>query len=255
VTPQERKFLEAVTGNPVEKEIPLQQRSWLSHIRRKFLSYPTAELQQLFIQSEGVNDNSSSADRLIAQCFLLLTRLAEMTAVERQLSIDKALRLLSDSRAQCLRPEAERKPLKNKSRSLIFSAISWMTMLYSTSFPPDFENLQLDHAQCLSIVHTQSVDNADSPLCELLQEFGPLLPIRDEPDMTDNVADPVFSANSLYVSLLNAATLAHLGGVQIEWIDNIGSHLQFDPEARKLLVFRLPSFCDVNRYRSVVLSK
>lgn len=250
------QFLEAVSGTPVDSDqtLSLQQHTWLNYVRQQLRSYPTAELRDLLAKGQRIGDGLSSANALTAECLSLLTGLAKMTAVEPQLSIDKAVRLLSDSRRQHLRPEAAQEPLRNRARSLVFCCISWITMLYSTSFQPDFDNLHLNHAQCPSIVHIQPSDNADSPLCELLQEFGPLLPVKDVP-VLDNVADPVFSANSLYVSLLNAATLTHLGGIQIEWIDNISSHLQFDPEARRLLIFRLPSFCDVHRYRSVVLSK
>ncbi|KAJ5701173.1 hypothetical protein N7488_008721 [Penicillium malachiteum] len=95
---------------------------------------------------------------------------------------------------------------------------------------------------------------AETPLCELLQEFGPLLPVKNDPIISTTAAS-VFFADSLYVSLLNAATLSSLGGIQIEWIENISSHLHFDLEAKKLFIFRLPSFCYVNHHQSVALSR
>lgn len=69
------------------------------------------------------------------------------------------------------------------------------------------------------------------------------------------VPDPVFSADSLYVSLLNAETLTQLGEISFQWIDNISSHLVFDAERRKLLVFRLPSFCNVSPFSPTTLNR
>lgn len=256
VTPQELKLLEAITGAIVDSAAPLtlHRCSWIAYVRRQSRSYPPTELRDLIFLGQPLDDNSFSPGALSAKCFLMLTSLAGMTAVEPQISIDKAIRLLSDSTRQHLRPESSQEPLINRTRSLVFCCISWITMLYSTSFQPDFHNLHLDHIQCASIVHSQPTLNSENPLCELLQDFGPLLPVRDD-QVLGNVSDPVFSADSLYVSLLNAATLRQLGGIQIEWIDNISSHLQFDAELRKLLIFHFPSFWEVHRYNSLVFTK
>jgi len=59
--------------------------------------------------------------------------------------------------------------------------------------------------------------------------------------------DPTNSA-SLYASLLNAQTLTRIGNIKIKWITNVSSHLLFDVEKKCLMLFGLPSFCQIYEY-------
>ena len=48
---------------------------------------------------------------------------------------------------------------------------------------------------------------------------------------------------ALYVSTLNYATLKSISKIQLEWVNDLSSHLEFDPVTRVLSIFRFPSFC------------
>ena len=47
----------------------------------------------------------------------------------------------------------------------------------------------------------------------------------------------------LYVSTINFHSLRTIGKVSLQWVDDLSSHMSFDRRARKLSVFRWPSFC------------
>lgn len=105
------------------------------------------------------------------------------------------------------------------------------------------------------MLDSQAESNANLPICEVIQEFGPLLPMkRDSSIDVPGSVDPVFSKESVYVSLLNAKTLNQIGGIEIVWVDHLSSHLVFDPETMKVFLFRLPSFCDINRFQRSALA-
>ncbi|KUJ17162.1 uncharacterized protein LY89DRAFT_734148 [Mollisia scopiformis] len=119
---------------------------------------------------------------------------------------------------------------------------------------PPYENLTVDKTECLCIEDTQPISNANHPVCEVIQSFGPLLPVcRDT--VIPNTPDSVFSAESIYVSLLNASTITQIGGIEIEWVSNVSSHLGFDPEIPKLMLFAHPSFCKINEDQSSTFAK
>lgn len=84
----------------------------------------------------------------------------------------------------------------------------------------------------------------------MVQNFGPLLLLLNREEVIPNEHDAVFSAESLYVSVLNARTLCQIGSMKIEWVDNVSSRLEFDSESVRLMIFQLPSSCDVNRYEN-----
>jgi hypothetical protein len=52
-------------------------------------------------------------------------------------------------------------------------------------------------------------------------------------------------SNLLYLSSLNLASLINVGRIHIEWTDQLGSHLLFDPSLRTLKLFKFPSFCAI----------
>ena len=127
-------------------------------------------------------------------------------------------------------------------------------------YPPVFQateiqtRLAIDSTRCPCIFDSQLVSNADRPICEVIQDFGPFLPVRrdsERPGTGDNIS----STKLLYVSLLNAKTLDQVGGIEIVWVDHMSSHLVLDLETLKLFMFRLPSFCDVNRYQNSAFAK
>lgn len=138
-------FLSIATGAEVNVgQLSPEQKVWLAYVKQQILRYPAEELR-LLLQRPHVAINHQGA--LLKEMFLLLARLAEMFANEHNLSMDKALRLLSEPNQNLLDVNISEAHIKNKGRSLIFCCMSWMTMLYSTAFNPDANNLYLDHSQ------------------------------------------------------------------------------------------------------------
>lgn len=50
----------------------------------------------------------------------------------------------------------------------------------------------------------------------------------------------------LYLSTLNYTSLKTIGKIRIKWVEDLSSHLEFDPKNRSLSLFRFPSFCALN---------
>ena len=123
--------------------------------------------------------------------------------------------------------------------------ISWICMLYSTTPLAPPYRLQMDDSQCsqLNTVYRDS-EAAEHSICELIQQFGPLLPVKSPPQ-EQGTGD---ESGALYVSFLNASTLHSVGNLNIKWINKVSAHLAFDREKRLLLVFGLPSFCHIHRH-------
>ncbi len=146
--------------------------------------------------------------------------------------------------------------LRAKARSILFTSIAWITMLYPPLPVTDSvcNRLEIDGDQAVCLVTSQPIENCSRPICELMRDFGQLLPTKRE-EAAPISTDSVFAANSLYVSLLNADTLYKIGGVEIQWVNNISSHLVFDPELKHLMIFSLPSFCEVNRFENTNLAR
>ncbi|KAJ4253828.1 hypothetical protein NW762_010223 [Fusarium torreyae] len=256
-TQARRQFLVAATGTALSDDEPLSdpQNSWLLYIERQIKKYPATELGDLLQYDEGPSASIESNDLSVTKIFLLLASLADFIKRGHHPSIDNALGFLTN---QHLIPGALEQPLKNRARTLVFHLMAIITMMYSTELEGlnrrDVDELRIDQTQCISIEFNQPAEIAELPFCEMMQSFGPLLPVKDDTVM-QSVADPVFSADSLYVSLLNASTLTQVGEIQIQWINNISSHLQFDSESRTLKLFCLPSFAEVNSNTSAAVFK
>ncbi|KAL8965866.1 MAG: hypothetical protein Q9183_003650, partial [Haloplaca sp. 2 TL-2023] len=192
----------------------------------------------------------SSIDRV----FTLLTSIAKCICQENHFSIEKAI---GDCiKSGILSSKAEEAVVRDKARVIIFTCISWISMLYPPmKLADDLQhNLAIDANQCACMLDSQPSANASLPICEVIQEFGPLLPTRRTTEQ-QSTGDPTYSKELLYVSLLNAKALSQIGGIEIVWIDHLSSHLVFDPEQPKLFIFRLPSYCYVNRFRNSAFAK
>lgn len=240
------------------------QRIWLEFVRTKVEIYPSDELQSVLRLDTSSTPDHVPKRQLMTACFIFLAQLTEITADQRNFSIDKCLADLSTSAQSCLHPDILQGPHRDSARKLVFCGISWITMLYpADSAPASGTNvLRVCNDQCNAYEFTQPASHADRPICEVLRDFGPLIPggeeesgqNLEEPSRLD-MQDQGFDTTSLYVSLLNASTLWKLAEIQIEWIDNIGSHLQFDPDGKRLMMFRLPSYCDVPRAKPNSISR
>ena len=244
----ERAFLAAVRGvendlSCAEPDLTIRHQTYIHYVKQRILSLPIGRFDEILSNVDGSNNTRLDA------IFDLLTNLANCTRQGNNFCIDKAIDHSIESKI--LSSAVRMSPLRDQARVIFFNCISWISMLY----PPVFQateiqtRLAVDSTQCACIRDSQLVSNADRPICEVIQDFGPLLPVRRDSE-APFTGDSVFSTELLYVSLLNAKALDQVGGIEIVWVDHISSHLVFDLETLKLFMFRLPSFCDVNRYQN-----
>ena len=226
-----------------------QQATYLRFIKQKIRCLPSDKVDEMFVE-----DADLEQDR-IERYLRLLTQLADFMRAGKNCSIDKAI---DDSvRSGFLSSKFRQYENREQVRVTFFNFIAWISMLYPPkSLVKTTEGrLTIDSTQCMCMLDTQAGSNANLPICEVIQEFGPLLPVRrDSSNEGLASADPVFSKDSLYVSLLNAKTLSQIGGIEIVWIDHLSSHLVFDPETKKMFLYRLPSFSYINRFQGSAIA-
>lgn len=138
---------------------------------------------------------------------------------------------------------AEQRPSK-EAQHLIFAVIGWFTML----FRADLSNETIGKCdlkiEAPARNHNHSLrptDLARRPIASglLKSVYGSLLPQSDSNSPLNGTEDH----RMLHVSSTNYFSLSIIGKIKVEWVDTLGSHLEFDPLQRTLYLFRLPSFC------------
>jgi hypothetical protein len=255
VTAEERRFLHAASGRlvPDNEPLPPAQQAWLQYVRQQVLAYPIPTIEALLHRDRALVESNAGTRTLLEEAFLLLSHLCDTITKAPGTTIDEAIDTLCAS--EHLQPDVADSPeRRDEARCLIFHLLSASTMMFSSKIVTVPTQLYLDDVQCMTLGYTQPLENCDGPLSELLQGFGPLMPTKDHStDPTEH--DSPFSPDSLYVSLLNAKTLTEVGDIHIQWVDNISSHLQFDPESQRLLIFRRPSFCNIHDHRKGMLAR
>lgn len=130
----------------------------------------------------------------------------------------------------------------------VFAVLCWCTMVLQpklggseiSSFP------SLMVYQQHSDQHGLKMDTVCRPIPAIYRQFRRCM-------LTSRWRQPIGSHGSgspdstaLYVSSLNYASLKMFGKVQLAWVDNLTSHLDFDPTNRQLSIFKFPSYCAVN---------
>jgi hypothetical protein len=101
----------------------------------------------------------------------------------------------------------------------------------------------------------QYFGNYDDPLCVMLNKFGKIIPIRSQDDMSRDgweVAEPL---ELIFVRFVCFQSLQKVASIEIEWVDVLSLHLEFNSVTRRLKVFRFPSFCRLmysGGHRSIV---
>ncbi|PVH84999.1 hypothetical protein DL98DRAFT_609117 [Cadophora sp. DSE1049] len=119
------------------------------------------------------------------------------------------------------------------SKSLVFAVIGWQTMLYQPDMHACSASQLAIESQMglhqgpahLSLKQAQS--SCRKPMHEFLLGSGIFLPPRN-------------------YSIQDAYFLSSNAGINIEWTDSLPCHLEFDPNANTLFIFRYPSFCLAN---------
>ncbi|KAI1097154.1 hypothetical protein F4804DRAFT_347412 [Jackrogersella minutella] len=134
---------------------------------------------------------------------------------------------------------------KNVMSQLVFAAIAWSTMLYSTKFDSlDGDSCTTTEVQLTHELANQSIphaiDSAERPIGAMLRTRG-LLPTAYQLTTISSPKLPTLLA----VPHLNLYSLSQLGGVTITWTDELSKHCEFDRYGRekRLQMFRLPSLC------------
>ena len=120
-----------------------------------------------------------------------------------------------------------------------FAIIGWLTMLYKPlrSTCSDFQ-LKPERKQ-VGIKSYQSIDGARRPIAGFLLGLGNLLPATER--TIGQGGDK--SSGNIHISAINFHALSTVAKVNIEWVDTLSAHLQFDVPSRSLLLFRFPTFC------------
>lgn len=96
--------------------------------------------------------------------------------------------------------------------------------------------------------YNQGLDSNDQPLHTLLRRFGNIVPQRAR-FTTLGQSTPSLSQSArrdehlIEPSLLCFRTLHKVASIDIEWVDCLSEHLEFNSSTRKLKLFRLPSLC------------
>ncbi len=95
---------------------------------------------------------------------------------------------------------------------------------------------------------SQTLENNDQPLTLLLGIFGKIIPRRQR-HMTSGHASPYLLGPQrqdearIELSLLRYHILKKVANVEVEWVDSLSLHLEFDKSTKTLKLFRLPSLC------------
>ncbi|RDW65489.1 hypothetical protein BP5796_10181 [Coleophoma crateriformis] len=171
-----------------------------------------------------------------------------------------------------------------KAIQLVFTAIGWISSLYTPHNPADTPTncLQLQpvvesspnvQSSRLSQNHTSKVfrsicekieDAGDEKFYSLIKKFSPeIIPKygrtsqlgRGSPLGTPRMTlQPLEDA--IEQRLVCFATLKSLGNIAIKWVDNTRQHLVFDPRGKVLYLFGKPSICLIHAVKNTsVLAK
>jgi hypothetical protein len=137
-------------------------------------------------------------------------------------------------------------------RLLIFAILGWQTMLYLPSFNTcPLSQLEIHqhvgqpNSRLVYDTFRMSADLADRPMAILLKGYGNLLPARC-PGLTKVASETsrvVSSWNPINVAEMNAYFLFSFLNVNINWVDTLALHLDYDKSSRTLSLFKYPSLC------------
>ncbi len=134
--------------------------------------------------------------------------------------------------------------------SLIFAILGWQTMLYSPSFrtcpPGQFELVKTEDGfggQAYTKARSDSF-MVGNHVSQFLHEFGTMLPKPNMCVSDDQDEQQAFRDISIIDPReFNAYWLSSVAGIEIQWVDELALHLEFDKARNTLYLFRRPSFC------------
>ncbi|KAI1313743.1 hypothetical protein F5Y03DRAFT_390044 [Xylaria venustula] len=122
----------------------------------------------------------------------------------------------------------------------VFAVLCWGSMLLQPRLPRDviaaapslkIQQLPADHQGL-------KMDFVHRPVPAIFRNFQKALARR-----RFGGSHMINESTALFVSTINYHSLRTIGKVRLQWVENLSSHLEFNPRTRTLSVFRFPSFC------------
>ncbi|KAJ5729081.1 uncharacterized protein N7483_003589 [Penicillium malachiteum] len=241
-------FLSVTLGKQIAaSQLSNTERRYLTYIELQAERLPRSELQKL-LRSDSETERNSAVS--MDEVFLVLKGICLCANSTLHFGVDKSLNYLTQMRV--FKDIQAHSNLHAKARSVIFIMISWICMLYSATELKEPCHLRIDSSQHANLnTPIREVGASEYSICELIPQYGSLLPVKSLP--VDYYAKETF--DTLKVSLLNANTLVRIGGLRIQWVNNVSAHLSLDMEQKSLMIFAMPTFCDLHRFEGTIFEK
>ena len=209
------------------EEIELTE--WLVHIEAQW-SGDCAEHLTRWAQCLGIVNHST----LNAHYTLMTDVVVVLRSMPGQSSpsIDGIIKLLSSRHAHPLQTED-----LSHARQSVLAIIGYLTMLFNwsrSSVSPTTDYLAVDvpRSQERALISQPINHGAQRTVEKLLANYGDLL-------LNVNQAND----GLLHVSQLNYSALSSIVGIKLKLVDNISSHLTFNPYTQELGFFAFPEYC------------
>jgi hypothetical protein len=137
---------------------------------------------------------------------------------------------------------------------LVFHCFGWLTAIFDPSPDPSATHLLLrkpkDQARRRKLVRKTGVrqlsvvmSDANRPIQQLLRRFGSLLPEAECIRRSQQAGGLEAGPECIIAAYISFHSLQQVLKIDIEWVDVLNQHLEFDQRKRVLRVFRLPSIC------------
>lgn len=170
----------------------------------------------------------------------LITILSNDTA--ENMSIDEIRKVVVAQEESSLLEPASQQPEEQETilslQRLTLATLGLLTMLFSWTSQLSVQQLSVSVIRAkTSAIKSQILRSAVARATGSMIRNFDCLPVA--------VPEKADQSNLLYLSSLNLASLVNVGRIHIEWTDQLGSHLLFDPSSKTLKLFKFPSFCAI----------
>lgn len=156
---------------------------------------------------------------------------------------------------------------RNPANQMVFTALGMISMLYSPELNPAADKFQISTRQTQSSrtsgtperrrlitrsktykSYKETLDYKDENVALLLRRFGTIIPHCQRSIFGGQYSPgpgfaPLMPDVSIEVSRLNYRNLCRVVDINIEWVDCLSLHLEFDRSGKVLKLFRFPSIC------------
>ena len=207
----------------------IELTQWLIHIEAQWFG-DCAEHLTRWAQCLGIKNPTS----LNARYALVADVVDVLRSMPGQFSpsIDGIIKLLSSKHAHSIETED-----LSHARQSVLAIIGSLTMLFnwaksSVSPTTDYLAVNAPRVRELILIPQPINHGAQRTVEKLLGNYGDLL-------LNVNTAND----GILHVSQLNYANLSSIVGIKLKMVDNISSHLTFNPYTQELGCFAFPEYC------------